>query len=143
MKLVKYNNTNDYVPATWNSVLDNFLNFDFEGGRLEKFRPSVDILENEKSFEIHLAVPGMEKEDFNLDLKDNHLIINGERKIREEKNGQNIHRMETQYGSFSRSFRLPENIDVEKISAQYIDGILEIELPKDEKKERKTTIKIK
>ena len=141
MTLVKYNN--DYRPATWNSLFDNFFNIDFEGGRLEKFRPNVDILENDKTYQIHLAVPGMKKEDFNIDIKDRRLVITGERKWKEEKNENNVHRLETQYGSFSRSFRLPENIDADKIAASYVDGILEIELPKDEKKEKKSVIKIK
>jgi HSP20 family protein len=102
----------------------------------------VDIYENEKSFELHVAVPGMKKDDFKLDLKDNFLTISGERKFTREKNDNNFHSVETQYGSFSRAFSLPENVDGSKISAKYADGILEVSLPKDEKKILKTTIKV-
>ena len=96
--------------------------------------PKVDVLENENGFEIHVAAPGMSKEDFKIDLNEKHLIITGERKFTNENKDQKFHSIETQYGSFSRSFTLPENVDAEKIAANYTNGILEISIPKDEKK---------
>jgi HSP20 family protein len=90
-----------------------------------------------------LAVPGVNKEDFKIDLNDNYLTISGERKFkRESKEGNNVHSVETQYGTFSRSFTLPENVDSAKISAKYNNGILEVIVPKDEKKIVKATIKV-
>jgi HSP20 family protein len=99
-------------------------------------------VEAEKAFEIHVAVPGMNKEDFKLDLNDSLLTISGERKFTKEKKDNSFHSIETQYGSFSRSFTLPENVDANNISAKYVNGILEITVPKDEKKTLKTTIKV-
>jgi HSP20 family protein len=89
-----------------------------------------------------VAVPGMNKEDFKLDLNDNLLTISGERKFTKEQKENNFHSIETQYGTFSRSFSLPENVDSSKINAKYVNGILEITVPKDEKKILKTTIKV-
>ena len=106
------------------------------------FSPKVDVIENENSYEVHLAVPGVSKEDFKIDLNDNTLTISGERKFTNEKKEKNYHSVETQYGSFRRSFSLPENIDGTKISAKYNNGILELVIPKDEKKALKQTIKV-
>jgi HSP20 family protein len=84
----------------------------------------------------------MNKDDFKIDLNDNFLTISGERKLSKEKNEKNFHSIETQYGTFSRSFSLPENVDVNKINAKYENGILAISIPKDEKKVLKTSIKV-
>ena len=143
MKLVRYNPLTDYVPTSWNSILNSFFN----DASLEKnenaFMPNVDISETENLYELHVSVPGMNKEDFNIDIKDHTLIISGERKWQDEKKERNFHRVESRYGSFSRSFTLPEDVNIENISAQYVDGVLNIELPKDVKKQLKTSIKIK
>lgn len=145
MSLIKYNTQlNDYVPASFSNLIDRFFSDSLarSGGSAYSFVPKVDIYENEKSFELHVAVPGMKKEDFKLDLKDNFLTVSGERKFSRENKDNNFHSVETQYGSFSRSFSLPENVDGSKITAKYVEGILEVTLPKDEKKILKTTIKV-
>jgi HSP20 family protein len=82
------------------------------------------------------------KEDFKIDLNDNYLTISGERKFAKEKKENNLHVVETQYGNFSRSFSLPENVDASKINAAYNNGILEVTVPKDEKKVLKASIKV-
>jgi HSP20 family protein len=102
----------------------------------------VDIIENENAFEIHFAVPGLNKDDFNIEIKDNYLTVSGERKFSNEKKDKNFHSIETNYGSFSRSFSLPENVNADKTQAKYTNGILELTLPKDEKKALKQTIKV-
>jgi HSP20 family protein len=84
----------------------------------------------------------MKKEEFKIDLNDNYLTVSGERKYTQERNDKHFYSVETQFGSFSRSFALPENVDANKISAKYENGILELEVPKDEKKVLKTTIKV-
>jgi HSP20 family protein len=112
------------------------------GGSSYAFVPKVDIIENEKAYEISVAVPGISKDDFKVDLNDNLLTVSGERKFSKEKKENNLHVLETQYGNFSRSFSLPENVDAGKIDAKYNNGILEITVPKDEKKTLKTTIKV-
>lgn len=145
MSIVRYNSAlNDFVPISFGNLINRFFTESVSraGGSAYSFVPRVDIIEREKAFEIHVAVPGMNKEDFKLDLNDNLLTISGERKFSSEKKDDNFHSIETQYGTFSRSFVLPENVDAGKISASYNNGILEITVPKDEKKIVKTTIKV-
>lgn len=143
MSIVRFNTVlDDFVPTSYNSLIDRFFNESNgrSGGSAYSFVPKVDIIESEKAFELQLAVPGMKKEDFKIDLKDNRLSISGERKFsRDEKEFRSI---ETQYGAFTREFILPDNIDGGKIQATYNNGILELVLPKDEKKLLKTTIKV-
>ncbi|MBT1703985.1 Hsp20/alpha crystallin family protein [Chryseosolibacter indicus] len=144
MSLVRYSTLNDFVPTTFNNLIDRFFNESLSrsGGSAYSFVPRVDIVENATAYEIHVAVPGMNKEDFKLDLNDNYLTVSGERKFKKEQSDKNFHAIETQYGTFSRSFALPEHVDASKITAKYENGILEVVIPKDEKKTLKTTIKV-
>lgn len=142
MTLVKYSDF-DRMPTTFSSLLDNFFNESVSRTRLQNFRPGVDIVETDKSYEIKLAVPGMNKEDFDLDINDGVLIISGERKFEKKEDGKNYHSVETQYGKFSRTFNLPDHVIASKIDATYTNGILNINIPKDEKKALKTSIQVK
>lgn len=145
MNLIRYNSAlNDYTPSSFSNLIDRFFNDTVarSGGSAYSFVPRVDIIEEDKAFEVHVAVPGMKKDDFKIDVNDNFLTISGERKYTREKKENNFHSVETQYGTFSRSFTLPENVDATKISAKYLDGILELTIPKDEKKVLKTTVKV-
>jgi HSP20 family protein len=145
MSIVRYNATlNDYVPTTFSQLVDRFFNESMSrsGGSSYSFVPKVDIIETEKAFELHVAVPGMNKEDFKIDVNDNYLTISGERKFMHEKNEDYFRSFETQFGSFGRSFSLPEQVDANKITAKYNNGVLEVVIPKDEKKTLKTTIKV-
>ena len=146
MSLVRYNAAlNDYVPTSFNNLIDRFFNDTLTrggGSSANGFVPKVDVIENEKDYEIHVAVPGVTKDDFKIDLNENYLTISGERKLSKEKKENNFYSLETQYGTFSRSFSLPENVDGTKISAKYENGILEIVVPKDEKKVLKASIKV-
>jgi len=145
MSIVRYNPVlNDFVPTSFSHLIDRFFNesIDRSGGSAYSFVPKVDIIENEKSFEIHVAVPGMDKSDFKIDLKDNRLSVSGERKFTKEMDEKHFRSIETQYWAFRREFVLPENADAEKIQAKYNNGILELVVPKDEKKLLKTTIKV-
>ena len=145
MSVVRYNSVlNDFVPTSFSHLADRFFNESIgrSGGSAYSFAPKVDIIENEKSFEILVPVPGMDKEDFKIDLKENHLVISGERKFTKKSDEKHFRSIETQYGAFRREFVLPDNVDGEKIEAKYNNGILELVVPKDEKKLLKTTIKV-
>ncbi|GJM27907.1 MAG: hypothetical protein DHS20C17_05420 [Cyclobacteriaceae bacterium] len=144
MTLVRYNPAlRNFSSRSFNSILDKYFQDTFEtNGNGTGFVPAVDIAESDKAFELAFAVPGFKKEDFNLDYKDGNLTISGERKFQSEQKDVNYHTRETRYGKFSRTFHLPENINDDKIQAAYVDGILKVTLPKDEKKELKKTIKI-
>jgi HSP20 family protein len=141
MSIIRYN-SNEFIPTTFSSLVDKFFNDSLARSGGSAFIPKVDVAETKDAFEIHLAAPGLNKEDFKIELNDNFLTISGERKFKEEKEEKNFLAIETQYGSFSRSFTLPENVDATKINAKYNNGILELTIPKDEKKALKQTIKV-
>ena len=145
MSIIRYSNTlNDYTPTAFSNLIHRFFNESLgrTGGSQYSFVPKVDITESEKAYELHVVVPGMNKDDFKIDLNDNFLTVSGERKTSRDKKEHNFHSIESQYGTFSRSFSLPENVDAAKISAAYVNGMLEITILKDEKKVLKTTIKV-
>lgn len=147
MTLTKYN-TADYRPTTFRSLVDQFFNDDFHGGATSAFSssadlPSVDIAEMDKAFEIELHAPGMKKADFNIDLNENQITVSGERKQADDKAGKTYHTRRSYYGSFSKTFNLPELVDRNKIEAKYEAGILTITLPKDEKRILSKQIAIK
>lgn len=141
MNLIHYR-ANDFKPTSFSTLVDQFFNDTVGRTGGSTFYPKTDVAETEKAYEIHLAVPGMKKEDFHLEVNENYLTITGERKFNEEQKEKNYHTVETYYGTFSRSFRVPENVEASKISAVYNNGILEVTLPKDEKKLLKSTIKV-
>lgn len=141
MNLIRYR-THDFAPVSFSNLVDQFFSDTVSRTGGSTFHPKMDVAETEKAYEIHLAVPGMKKEDFKLELNENLLTISGERKFNEEKTEKNYHSVETFYGSFSRSIRVPENVEASKITAAYNNGILEVTLPKDEKKVLKASIKV-
>ncbi len=91
--------------------------------------PSVNIKETPKAFELDLAAPGLTRDDFNLEIAENLLSISAEKEeTKEVEDGYT--RKEFSYNSFCRTFRLPENVKVEKIDARYADGMLKVTIPK-------------
>jgi HSP20 family protein len=143
MNIIKYRSS-DFVPTTFASLVDRFFENSLNHGVSESsFTPRADVYEFEKHFEIHLVVPGMNKEDFKIDLQDNYLMVTGERKMRAEAKNAQVVAQESVIGTFSRSFHLPETVKAAEIAATYNAGILEIRLPKDEKKVLKQTIQVK
>src|ERR1041384_7704991 len=102
MSIVRYNSSllNDYAPVTFSHLIDRFFNESLSrsGGSAYSFVPKVDIVETEKGYELHVAAPGMNKEDFKIDLNENFLTISGERKFTKEQNENNFRSIETQYG---------------------------------------------
>lgn len=141
MSIIRYSPA-DFMPTSFSSLVDRFFNESLARTGGSTFSPKVDVVETDHAYEVHVAVPGMNKEDFKVEINDNFLTVSGERKFSNEKNDKNYHFIETQYGSFSRSFTLPENADGAKINAKYNNGILELTIPKDEKKMLKQTIKV-
>ena len=101
------------------------------------YHPKIDISEDEKNIFVDAEVPGIAKEDLKIVLEDNVITISGEKKQEEEKKDKNFHRTERAYGSFSRSFTLPVEVDSNKVSAAFENGILKIALEKAEPKTAK------
>ncbi|MCH8317333.1 MAG: Hsp20/alpha crystallin family protein [Bacteroidetes bacterium] len=104
--------------------------------------PNADIIENEKQYELQVALPGFNKKDVNIEVEEGKLTISGERKFEKEDKGNTYHTIESQYGKFTRTFYLPDNVKDDAMKASYKDGILKVVIPKDEKKVVKNVIEI-
>ncbi len=111
---------------------------------ISSFIPNVNTREGEYAYHVELDLPGIKKEDIEITTEDNILTISGERKMKEEIKEDDYYKVESAYGKFSRSFTLPEKIDVENIHAESKDGVLEVIIPKlseEENKPKKIEIK--
>jgi HSP20 family protein len=95
--------------------------------------PAVDVSETDGEFHIKAEIPDVKKEDVKVTLEDGVLTIQGQRKQEKEEKGTKYHRVERTYGSFVRSFTLPDLVDEEKVKAEFKDGVLNLQLPKSEK----------
>ncbi len=105
--------------------------------------PAVNIREDEKNYVLDLAIPGIEKKDLKIDMNEDVLTISSETKNENEQSKDGYRRKEFSYSSFCRSFYIPENVNREKIEASYKDGILNINLPKQEEEKNKISKEIK
>lgn len=102
-----------------------------------EWAPSVDICEDEKEFLVKAELPEIKKENVKVSVENGTLQISGERKMEKEEKGKKYHRIEREYGSFSRSFTLPEGADAAKINAEFKDGVLNVHIAKSEKAKSK------
>ena len=136
MNLIKF-----HRHPFYNGLLNDFENDVFKHQNNDDV-PAVNIQENEKQFLLELAVPGMKKDDFKIDLENQVLTISSEIKEKTEETENNYTRREFVYNSFSRSFTLPKSIVAEKIKADYKDGILKISLPKNKETKLSREIKV-
>lgn len=129
------------APASNRFFFDDFFGkdvFDFNPNHLVKSTPSVNVKENEKEFSLEVAAPGLQKEDFKVELNENILSISAEKKteINETNEQTKFTRKEFSYASFKRSFTLDEeSVDAENIVAKYENGILHVVIPKKVKTE--------
>ncbi len=94
------------------------------------FAPAVDVYEDEHKVTLKIEVPGIEEKDIDVRVENQTLTVHGERKIEKEEKEENYRRVERQYGSFTRTFTLPQTVDTENVSANYDKGVLKIALPK-------------
>ena len=95
-----------------------------------RFAPAVDVYEDEHKVSLKIEVPGIDEKDIDVRVENNTLTVHGERKIEKEEKEENYRRVERQYGSFTRTFTLPQTVDTEHVSANYDKGVLKITLPK-------------
>ena len=100
--------------------------------------PPVDIFERGDELVIRAEIPGINREELDIQVEDGTLVLSGERRREEQVEEENAYRLERSYGKFSRSFRLPTTVDTSKITAQYKDGVLEVVLPKLEEAKPRT-----
>ena len=106
--------------------------------------PAVDVVENQHEIVLYAELPGINKEDIDIQLTGDTLTLRGERQHSGAQRGENFHRIERQYGAFQRTFQIEVPIDAEKVTASYEDGVLTIRLPKREAvKPRQIAIDVK
>jgi HSP20 family protein len=103
-----------------------------------EWSPSVDIAETDSEYVIKAEIPEVDKKDVKVTVQDGYLSIQGERKQEKEEKGKRFHRVERAYGSFLRSFELPDDVDQEKVKAEFKEGMLIVHLPKTEQAKAKT-----
>jgi HSP20 family protein len=109
-----------------------------EGFSASVWAPPVDIAEDDKEYLIQVELPGVNKEDVRVSVENGVLTITGERKAEKEEKGRKFHRIERMYGTFVRSFTLPDGTAGDKIAAEFRDGILKVHLPKSEEAKPKS-----
>ncbi len=100
--------------------------------------PPVDIYENGDNLVLKAELPGINPDDVEIRVEDNTLYLKGERKFEKEVKEQNYHRVERSYGTFTRTFSLPNSVDADKVAANYKDGVLTLTMPKKEEAKPKT-----
>jgi len=110
----------------------NLRSFGDEGIGRGAWNPSVDIYENKDQIVLEAELPGMKQEDFDLSIENNVITLRGERKFEKTDDTDNYHRVERSYGSFTRSFTLPQSVSGEGATAEYNNGVLRVTLPKRE-----------
>jgi HSP20 family protein len=126
-----------YVPTYWDDFFnDSFFN-DFSMFNSAKGTPAVNVVEENESYKIEMAVPGMSRRDIRIDLEDRVLTISAEQKEHNEEKNRRYLKREFDFHTFRRSFELPETINLEHIKAGHDAGILTIELPKKEEEVQK------
>ena len=94
------------------------------------FAPPVDVYEDEHNVTLKIEVPGIDEKDIDVRIENNTLTVHGERKFEKEEKEENYRRVERQYGSFTRTFTLPDTVETEKVQADYDKGVLKISLAK-------------
>ena len=109
----------------------------FAGSELSDWSPAVDVAEDDKQYLITADLPEVKKKDIKVTAEDGQLIISGERKREKEEKKKTWHRLERSHGSYSRSFRLPDEVDAGKIDAAFKEGVLTVSLPKSPEKQKK------
>ena len=146
MNLVKWDPWRE-MPALYNRINgmfdDPFFSLDrlADQENLGLWNPAVDLYEKDDHFIIKAELPGINKDDIKVDLKDRVLTLSGERSFDNEVKEENYYRKERSYGKFQRAFTLPADVDSEKIKAEFKDGVLQIEVPKpQDKKAKQVTI---
>lgn len=121
--------------ATLQDRMNRLFRESYTGGQDESlttstFAPAVDVYEDEHKVNLKIEVPGIDEKDIDVRVENNTLTVHGERKIEKEEKEENYRRVERQYGSFTRTFTLPQTVDTDHVSANYDKFVLKITLPK-------------
>ena len=135
------------TKTAWPNLVEEFFNGDifprFFDNETRYTLPAVNIIEGKEDYKIEVAAPGLNKEDFKVNLENNLLTISSEKEEKQEEKDDKVMRREFSYCSFSRSFTLPQTVNAEKIRATHKDGILQVVVPKREEAKEKPAREIK
>jgi HSP20 family protein len=142
MTLVKFNNRTRNTAPYFNNVFDSLFSEALNKNLTVNKVPGVNILETEQDYKIELAAPGLTKEDFQINLKKDTLSVWVEKKEIETEVKKDYTRKEFEYSSFARSFVLPESVNADSITAEYVNGVLNITIGKDDVKSQSKEIKV-
>ncbi|MFT3863392.1 MAG: Hsp20/alpha crystallin family protein [Solirubrobacterales bacterium] len=129
----------DTLQGDMNRLFDGFFGRREAGqtGAARRWVPAMDLVETDDRLVLRADLPGLERGDIDIEVKDNVLTVSGERKAEHEQRGEGFHRIERSFGRFSRSLGLPRGIDAKSVTANFENGVLEVRMPKPE--ERKAT----
>jgi HSP20 family protein len=149
MKIINREVSRDFAPRVFRDTFsglvgrlldDDFFSVNLAGSGLD---PKVDVFEKDNTIFVKADLPGVAEKDLDVELKDNVLSISGRKEEEHESDDKNYYKIERSYGSFTRSFALPDNLDKEKMSADYKKGVLTISIPKAKVSEpKKISIKV-
>ena len=142
MSLIKWNPANSMeFFRDFDSMFEDFFRSPSRimQGSETVWTPRIDVLEKEKEYHLIAELPGMDKKDIDITVKDDVLTISGEKKAEEKQEDQNYYSCERRYGKFERSFRMAGEVDVSNVKAEYKNGVLTLSVPKIEKPEPAST----
>ncbi|WP_429925684.1 Hsp20/alpha crystallin family protein (plasmid) [Agrobacterium vitis] len=134
----------DFVPSSWRPLERSLFNRAVPSLKGWSIAPAVDVVEKDDAFEVTVEVPGLDEKNIEVKLSNGFLTIRGEKQEEKEDKQKEYHVSERRYGSFQRTFQLPEGVDADKVEAAFEKGILKVKLPKSaeaKKNERKVEIK--
>ncbi len=123
----------DSLQSEVNRVFDAFFG-NGSGARTRRWVPSMDLIETGEHLILKADLPGLSREDVEIEIKDGMLTVSGERQADSEENTEGYYRVERSFGRFSRSLTLPDGIDAEGVAAGFDNGVLEIRIPKPEQR---------
>ena len=122
----------DTIQTDLNRVFDAFFGGRAPNGNARRWVPAMDLIETDDHVVLKGDLPGLDKDDVEVEVKDGVLTISGERKTEHEDSSQGYHRVERAYGRFSRSLSLPRGVDADQVEAEFDKGVLEVRIPKPE-----------
>ena len=134
MALVRWEPTRevDSLQSEVNRLFDSFFGAPARGSSARRWVPAMDLVETDDHLVLKADLPGLDRDDVSIEIKDGVLTVSGERKAEHEERGDGYHRVERAFGGFSRSLTLPRGIDANQVSAEFDKGVLEVRIPKPE-----------
>ena len=124
----------DSLQSEVNRLFDTFFGGRPANARMRRWVPAMDLVESDDHLVLHADLPGLERDDVNIEVKDGVLTVSGERTAEHEEKADGYYRVERAFGGFSRSMTLPEHVDAERIAASFDKGVLEVRIPKPEER---------